>query len=116
MERTTQLTTFAEFEALPDELCRDAELLHGELVQLAEPDQVHVWIQQRLMRLLDRRADVFGVAGMEMPFRPHGDNEYYRVDVAFVSAAVGFPDGRAISTGRLNSSSKSYRPQTPQAR
>lgn len=91
MGATTQLMTFAEFEELPDEVCRNSELRHGELVQLAEPDQIHAWIQQRLMRLLDRRAEAFGIVGMEISFRPHGDHEYYRVDVAFVPAARWLP-------------------------
>ncbi len=87
MGATTQLMTFAEFQELPDEICRNAELRHGELVLVAEAEQIHLWIQQRLMRLLDRRADAFGLVGMEIPFRPRGDNEYYRVDVAFISTA-----------------------------
>jgi Uma2 family endonuclease len=87
MGATTPSMTFAEFQELPDEICRNAELRHGELVLVAEPDQTHAWLQHRLMRLLDRRADAFGVVGMEVSFRPLGDNEYYRVDVAFDSSA-----------------------------
>ncbi len=87
MGASTQLMTFAEFEQLPDEICRNAELRHGELVQLAYPKQIHVWIQQRLVRLLDSRAEAYGIVGAEIPFRPLGEYEYYKVDVAFVSTA-----------------------------
>ena len=31
---TTRLMTFAEFEKLPDEVCRRHELRHGELVEV----------------------------------------------------------------------------------
>jgi Uma2 family endonuclease len=87
MGAITQLMTSSEFEELPEEIRRNAELRHGELAPVAEPDQIHAWIQHRLMRLLERRADAFGIGGMETSFRPHGDNEYNRVDVAFVSSS-----------------------------
>jgi Uma2 family endonuclease len=92
MGATTQLMTFAEFQELPDEICRNAELRHGELIHLAYPKQIHVWIQQRLVRLLDPLAEAYGIVGMEIPFRPLGEYEYYKVDVAFVSAARWRPD------------------------
>jgi Uma2 family endonuclease len=83
---TTQLMTFAEFEKLPDEVCRNSELRHGELIEMPPPKQVHTWLQQRIMRRLDRHAEPYGVVGMEIPFQPVPENEYYRVDVAFVSS------------------------------
>jgi Uma2 family endonuclease len=82
---TTRLMTFAEFEKLPDEVCRRHELRRGELVEVPPPIHPHIWLQQRLMRLLDRRAEDRGVVGMEVSFRPLGEYEFYRVDVAYVS-------------------------------
>jgi len=82
---TTRLMTFAEFEKLPDEVCRRHELRHGELVEAPPPVHPHIWLQQRLVRLLDRRAENRGVVGMEVSFRPLAEYEFYRVDVAYVS-------------------------------
>jgi len=82
---TTRLMTFAEFEKLPDEACRRHELRHGELVEVPPPVHPHIWLQQRLVRLLDRRAENKGVVGMEVSFRPFAEYEFYRVDVAYVS-------------------------------
>lgn len=61
--------SFAEFKELPDEICRNSELRHGALVRLAYPKQIDVWVQQRLVRLLDLRAERYGVVGMEIPLR-----------------------------------------------
>lgn len=92
--------TFAEFEELPEEICRNAELRHGRLVELTFPQQLQVWIQQRLCRLLDRRAELYGIAGAEIPFRPLPEYEYYRVDVAFVSSSRWHP----VRKGHLHGS------------
>lgn len=54
---------------------------------MAYPKQIHVWIQQRLARLMDRRAEPHGVAGMAIPFRPLAEYADYKIDVAFVSSA-----------------------------
>jgi Uma2 family endonuclease len=83
---TTQLMTFEEFQKLPDEVCRKSELRHGELVEMPPPVREHVWVQQHLVRLLAGRADNDAVVGMEIPFKPAREYEYYKADVAYVSA------------------------------
>ena len=83
---TTQLMTFEEFQNLPDEICRHSELRHGELVEIPPPVRQHVWVQQHLVRLLAVRADNDAVVGMEIPFKPMLQYEYYRADGAYVSA------------------------------
>ncbi len=86
MGATTQLMTFAEFEKLPDEVCRHSELRHGELVFVPPPKKDHVWLQQRIAKVLIRHAADDAVVGMEIPFRPLPEREFYRADVAYVSA------------------------------
>ncbi len=87
MGATTQLMTFAEFEKLPDDVCRHSELRHGELVFVPPPRKAHVWLQQRIAKLLIRHADDEAVVGMEIPFRPLAEHEFYKADVAYVSEA-----------------------------
>jgi Uma2 family endonuclease len=45
---TTKLLTFADFEKLPDEVCRRHELRHGELVEVADPKLKHSLRQYHL--------------------------------------------------------------------
>ena len=80
----TRLMTFAEFEQLPDEVCRRHELRHGELVEVAPPLHKHYLVQSRLRRLLESAAGEAGEVGTEMPFRALPEYEYRVADVAFL--------------------------------
>jgi len=80
--------TFAEFEKLPDEVCRRHELRHGELVEVPPPIHRHVRSQYRIRELLRVRAPDGGVVEKEMPFRLLPDYEYYIVDVAYMTRAT----------------------------
>jgi hypothetical protein len=68
--------TFAEFEKLPDEVCRRHELRHGELVSVPPPVHRHVWLQYRIRRLLEARAPEGDIVENQMPFRLMPDHEY----------------------------------------
>jgi Uma2 family endonuclease len=80
----TKLMTFAEFEQLPDEVCRRRELRHGELVEVPPPQHIHRLIQDRLVELLKRLAGN-GYVGIEIPFRALPQYEYRISDVAYVT-------------------------------
>lgn len=81
----TRLMTFAEFEQLPDEVCRRHELRRGELVQVAPPIHGHFLVQRRLRRLLDAFAANVGEVEIEMAFRALPEYEYRVADVAFLT-------------------------------
>ena len=82
---TTRLTTFDEFDQLPDPPGGKYELRHGEIVFLAPPRHDHYKVQLRLLRLLMQAAGNAGEVGMEMRFRPLPEYEYWYADVAFLS-------------------------------
>src|SRR5580700_1324754 len=84
---TTKLMTFAEFERLPDEVCRRHELRHGELVEVPPPVHRHIWLQRRIRELLQARAPEGDIVEKEMPFRLMPDYEYWIVDVAYMTRA-----------------------------
>ncbi|HEV2201660.1 MAG TPA: Uma2 family endonuclease [Bryobacteraceae bacterium] len=81
----TRLMTFAEFEQLPDEVCRRHELRRGELVQVAPPIHGHYLVQRRLRRALESAAGDAGVVDTEMAFRALPEYEYRVADVAFLT-------------------------------
>ena len=85
---TTRLMTFAEFEKLPDEICRRHELRHGELVAMPPPIHRHVWLQYRIRRLIETRAPKADIVENHMPFRPMPDHEYWVADVAYMTSAT----------------------------
>ena len=82
---TTKLMTFAEFEKLPDEVCRRHELRHGELVEVADPKFRHLIIQRRVVQLITAvcRPDAFVTT--ELGFRATPEHEYRRADVGYIS-------------------------------
>jgi Uma2 family endonuclease len=82
---TTKLTTFAEFEKLPEQDSSRQELRHGEVVNVPPPKHGHHLIQRRLRRLLEAPAGLAGEVETELGFRPNADIEYRIADVAFVS-------------------------------
>ena len=82
---TTKLMTFAEFEKLPDEVCRRHELRHGELVEVPPPKFDHRVIQDHLVELLKPIAEG-GYVGVEFGFRALPEGEYRTADVVYVSA------------------------------
>jgi Uma2 family endonuclease len=82
---TTKLMTFAEFEQLPDEVCRRHELRHGELVEVAEPKFNHSFIQRRLVQLLSSAGGADAFVTTEFGFRGLPEHEYRRADVAYIS-------------------------------
>ena len=94
---TTRLTTFAEFEQLPDPKGGRYELRHGATFTVAPPKHDHYMVQQRLRDLLHRAAAGAGVVGTEFGFRPLPEYEYWFADVAFVSK--GRADGIPLSKG-----------------
>ncbi len=82
---TTRLTTFAEFEAIPDESGFYYELHQGEPVKMAFPELPHGEIQHRLFLLLGTVAAGSGVVRIELPYRPLPEHEAWRADVAYVA-------------------------------
>lgn len=61
--------TVAEFDQLPESPSCSYELRHGELVKVTRPVLKHVFVQKRLMALLDSEGGS-GSALMEVGFRP----------------------------------------------
>jgi Uma2 family endonuclease len=82
---TTKLMTFAEFERLPDEVCRRHELRHGELVEVPEPKLKHSLMQHRLVQLLSSAYGTAAFVTMEFGFRGLPEHEYRRADVVCIS-------------------------------
>jgi Uma2 family endonuclease len=81
---TTKLTTFAEFEKLPEAAGFRQELRHGELIQVAPPKHKHFVVQRRLRQMLSHAAGE-GIVDTELGFRPLAEGEYRIADVAYVS-------------------------------
>jgi Uma2 family endonuclease len=86
MSATSTLLTFAEFEKMPDDGKR-YELRHGELVALPPAKSKHYFLQLRIQALLQQALAPMGMAGVEFPFRPLPEVEFWRADVAFCSSA-----------------------------
>jgi Uma2 family endonuclease len=78
--------SYQEFEQLPETPQGfPYELRHGELVQVPPPNRKHYLAQRRLQRRLEQAAGAAGEVGIEMPFRPLPEFEYWQANVAFVS-------------------------------
>jgi Uma2 family endonuclease len=84
---TTKLMTFAEFEQLPDEVCRRHELRHGELVEVPPPKFKHRVIQDRVSMLLGSACGGAGYVSVEFGFRALPEGEYRTADVVSISPA-----------------------------
>jgi Uma2 family endonuclease len=82
---TTKLMTFAEFEKLPDEVCRRHELRHGELVEVAEPKFKHLIMQRGVVQLLTAVCPPGAFVTTGFGFRVLPEYEYRRADVAYLS-------------------------------
>jgi Uma2 family endonuclease len=82
---TTKLMTFAEFEQLPDDVCRRHELRHGELVEVAEPKLGHAIRQHHLAQLLRSASGAAAFVTIEFGFRVLPEYEYRRGDVVYIS-------------------------------
>ena len=80
----TRMMTVAEFDQLPESPSCSHELRHGELFQVTRPVLKHVFVQKRLMALLDS-AEGSGSALMEVGFRPLPEHELRVADVAYAS-------------------------------
>lgn len=80
----TRMMTVAEFDQLPESPSRSYELRNGELVPVTRPVLKHVFVQKRLMALLDS-AGGYGSAFMEVGFRPLPEHELRVADVAYAS-------------------------------
>jgi Uma2 family endonuclease len=78
------MMTVAEFDQLPESPSCSYELRHGELFQVTRPVLKHVFVQKRLMELLDS-AGGSGSALMEVGFRPLPEHELRVADVAYTS-------------------------------
>jgi Uma2 family endonuclease len=83
---TTRLMTFAEFERLPDEVCRRHELRHGELVEAPPSKFKHRLTQDRTSLLLGLACRGIGYVSVEFGFRALPDGEYRTADVVHISA------------------------------
>jgi Uma2 family endonuclease len=84
MATSTGLTTFAQFEQMPDD-GRRYELRNGELIEVPPPVHKHFLIQRRLRQLLEPLTASTGVVDTEWGYRAHTEYEYRKADVAFVS-------------------------------
>jgi Uma2 family endonuclease len=82
---TTKLMTFAEFEQLPDEVCRRHELRHGELVEVPPPKFKHSIIQRRIAQLMTAVCPPGAFVTTECGFRALPDGEYRTADVVYIS-------------------------------
>ena len=80
--------TFAEFEKLPDEVCRRNELRHGKLVSVHPPVNRHVWLQYYIRRLQEACAPEGDIIENRMPFRLMRDHEYWVADIAYMTRAT----------------------------
>jgi Uma2 family endonuclease len=82
---TTKLMTFAEFNELPDEVCRRHELRRGELVEVADPKLKHALRQYHLVQLLKAAGGAAAFVTVEFGFRVLPEYEYRRADVVYIS-------------------------------
>jgi Uma2 family endonuclease len=82
---TTRLTTFAEFDRLPNLKGGHHELHHGEVIEVSPPKHGHLRAQRRLWRLLEAAAGQAGEVEIEVGYRPVPEHEYWVADVVFVT-------------------------------
>jgi Uma2 family endonuclease len=82
---TTKLMTFAEFEQLPDEVCRRHELRHGELVEVPPAKFKHSIVQRRMVQLLTSVCPPGAFVTTECGFRAAPEYEYRTADVVYIS-------------------------------
>lgn len=85
MGATTTKMTFAEFEQLPDEVCRRHELRHGELVEVPPTVFRHAIRQHRVVQLLKSVSSDNVFVTNELGFCVLPEYEYWRADVAHIS-------------------------------
>lgn len=80
---TPELLSVADFERIPDPPGGHYELHHGTAVFVTFPLRAHKWLQRRLRRLLEHRAELKGyLVDTEYPYRPLPENEVWGADVA----------------------------------
>ncbi len=83
----TALTTWDDFIALPGGEGMDRYELHdGELVEVAPPRPIHIYIQSVLAEWLTSAARGSGRAAQEFPYRPATNLQFWRADVAYLPA------------------------------
>jgi Uma2 family endonuclease len=84
---STRLTTFEEFEKIPNPPGHRYELRHGELCKVAFPKISHMEAQWQLRQLLQAAAGDGGKVHTEFPYRPLPEYECWCADVAYVPEA-----------------------------
>lgn len=83
----TALTTWDDFLALPGEDGIDRYELHdGEVIQVAPPRPIQIYIQSVLAEWLTAAARGSGRAAQEFPYRPATNLQFCRADVAYLPA------------------------------
>lgn len=83
----TALTTWEDFLGLPSEDGIDRYELHdGEVIQVAPPRPIHIYIQSVLTEWLTAAASGRGRAAQEFPYRPATNLQFWRADVAYLPA------------------------------
>lgn len=85
MAALPNLITVEEFRALPESGEFAYELHHGEVVAMTRPRSGHSGIQRRLLLILEQKASNFGLAFIELPYRPVAEFDLRVADVALVS-------------------------------
>jgi Uma2 family endonuclease len=83
----TALTTWEDFLGLSSEDGIDRYELHdGEVIQVAPPRPIHIYIQSVLTEWLTSAARGRGRAAQEFPYRPATNLQFWRADVAYLPA------------------------------
>jgi Uma2 family endonuclease len=86
MAALPQLISVEQFRQLPKgEFLY--ELHYGEVVALIRPRARHLELQHRLLMLLGRKLESFGMVRIEYPYRPLPEFELRAADVAAISRA-----------------------------
>lgn len=81
----TALVTWEQFLKLPD--CDEGyhqELHDGEVVVLPPARPVHIHVQRKIQKLLDRLIGEAGEVMLEFPYRPQPNLQFWYADVAFI--------------------------------
>lgn len=84
------LVTWQEFARLPEPLDGGEryELHDGEVVLAALARPIHIKIQKRIERLIERLAGNAGIVAVEFPYRPSPNLQYWVADVAYIPKSV----------------------------
>lgn len=81
------MTTFEEFEKLPDPSGGHYELHHGQVVLAPFRQKTRLLIEQGLIDVLRPLLHSKGMLACQLPFRPEIEHQYWVAGIGFIAQA-----------------------------